>query len=323
VSRTTRLVFFLIGATIVALMVWKAGPATLWTAFRSSAWVVAALIPLWATVYLLNALAWRMLTSKGGSSIPLPRALLMTVIAFAINYSTPLLSFGGEPLKVVAATRALGRPRAVGSIVAFRLLHALAHVLCFLLALIPAALLLPFTPLTFGLILLIGAVLLLITVFLFSRHSEGLALHALHLLRRIPLLKRLAVRLEPRTAMLHEIDTHVTSIYKSAPRRFYAALGVEMVARLLSLAEYWVILYGLGLGVDPWRAFVVASFSSLVVNALIFIPFELGTKEGGVYLMFQWLGIAPGLGLAAALLSRVRELMWIAIGWALIWTVED
>lgn len=322
-SRTTRLIFLLIGATIVALMIWKAGPATLWAGLRSSAWVVAALIPLWIAVYLLNALAWRMLTSKGGHPIPLLSALRMTVVAFAVNYSTPLLSFGGEPLKVIAATGHLGRARAVGSIVAFRLLHAVAHVLCFLLALVPAALLLPSTPLTVGLLLAIGAVLVLITVFLFSRHSEGLALHALHLLRRLPLLKRLAVRLEPSTALLHEIDTHATAIYKSAPLQFYGALGVEMVARLLSLAEYWVILYGLGLGVDPWRAFVVASFSSLVVNALIFIPFELGTKEGGVYLMFEWLGIAPGLGLAAALLSRVRELMWIAIGWTMVWTVKD
>ena len=314
--------FFLVGAPIVTLMIWKTVPATLWDGLRASAWVVAALIPLWAAVYLLNAIAWRMLTSEGGSAIGLPRALLVTVVAFAVNYSTPLLSFGGEPLKVIAATRALGRPRAVGSIVAFRLLHALAHVICFLFALVPALILLPHTPLTITLILGVGAGLVLITTFLFSRHREGLALSLLHLLRRLPLLKRLALRLEPRAAMLHEIDTHVTSIYKSNPRRFYAALGVEIVARLLSLAEYWVILYGMGLGVDPLKAFVVASFSSLVVNALIFVPFELGTKEGAVYLMFGWLGIAPALGLAAALLSRLRELLWIAIGWAMIWTMK-
>ena len=321
-SRTTRLVFFLIGATIVTLMIWKTGPATLWEGLRSSGWVIAALLPLWATVYLLNAIAWRMLTSEGGSAIPLGRALLMTVVAFAINYSTPLLSFGGEPLKVIAATPALGQRRAVGSIVAFRLLHALAHVVCFLVALIPAAILLPKTPLMFSLIIATGAVLLLITMFLFSRHREGLAMHALELLRRLPLLKRLAVRLEPRAEALHEIDRHVTAIYKSAPWRFYGAFGVEIVARLLSLAEYWVILYGLGLGTDPWRAFVVASFSSLVINALIFVPFELGTKEGAVFLIFEWLGASSGLGLTAALLSRVRELVWIAIGWALIWTMK-
>jgi len=51
VSRKTRLIFFAIGATIVGLMIWKAGPATLWAGLRSSWWVVVALIPLWATVF--------------------------------------------------------------------------------------------------------------------------------------------------------------------------------------------------------------------------------------------------------------------------------
>jgi uncharacterized protein (TIRG00374 family) len=321
VTRTVRLVFFLVGVTIVTLMVWKSGPAVLLEGVRSSAWVVAALIPLWALVYLLNAIAWRLLTSDGGSQISVPRAMLMTVVAFAVNYSTPLMSFGGEPLKVVAATAALGRRRAVGSVVAFRLLHALAHVLAFLFALIPAVLLLPHTLPVLAVAAGTGAVLVLIVIFLFSRHREGLAMHALQLLRRLPLLKRLAIRLEPRAAAFHEIDEHVTAVYTSAPRRFYAALGVETLARFLALTEYWVILYGMGLGVDPWRALVVGSFSSLVVNVLIFLPFELGAKEGALSLMFGWLGVTPGLGLVAAALSRLRELIWIAIGWGLIWTV--
>lgn len=303
-------------------MVWHSGPAELWAVVRSSSWVIAALIPLWAAVYVLNAMAWRMLTSDGGEAIPLPRACVITVVAFAVNYSTPLASFGGEPLKVVAATRVLGRRRAVGSVVAFRLLHALAHVLAWLLALIPAAIMLPHTPLILGGITTIGLVLGIATVFLFSRHREGLAMHALGLLRRTPLLRRLAAKLEPRAAAFHEIDEHVTAVYTRNPRRFYGALALEMLGRFLALAEYWVILYGMGLGVDPVKAFVVGSFSSLAVNVLIFLPFELGAKEGALYLMFGWLGVTPALGLAAAALSRMRELIWIAIGWSLIWTMD-
>lgn len=322
-SRSLRFIFFLVGAALVTLMVWKSGPAQLWAVFRASAWVIVALIPLWALVYVTNAIAWRLLTSDGGTAIPLPRAFVITLVAFAVNYSTPLASFGGEPLKVVAATKALGRRRAVGSVVAFRLLHALAHVLAWVLALVPALIVLPRTPLILGGIVGVGAALLLIVVFLFSRHREGLAVHALQFLGRLPVLRRLAVKLEPKTAALHEIDQHVTSVYTSNPRRFYAALGFEMAGRFLALAEYWVILYGMGLGVDPVKAFVVGSFSSLVVNLLIFLPFELGSKEGALVLMFNWIGITPALGLAAAALSRMRELIWIAIGWMLIWSMDD
>jgi len=321
-SRKLRLGLLLFGAAIVTLMIWKVGPATIWAGLSGSWWVALALIPLWATIYLLNAIAWRQLTSAGGSPIPMMHALRMTVIAFAVNYSTPFLSFGGEPLKVMAATPALGRRRAVGSIVAFRLLHSLVHVVCWLIALIPAAILLPNSLLADSAILVIGAIMVALTLFFLSRHREGMALQLLHLLKRIPLLRRLAARLEPQAEALHEIDQHVTEIYHRAPGRFYLAFGTEMLARVLTLAEYWVILYGLGLGMDPWRALVVASFASLVVNALIFVPFEIGTREGGSYLIFHLLGIDPALGLAAALLTRIREITWIAIGWAMVWTVK-
>ena len=78
----------------------------------------------------------------------------------------------------------------------------------------------------------------------------------------------------------------------------------------------------MGLGVNPWKALVVGSFASLMMNLLVFLPFELGAKEGALYLMFGWLGITPALGLAAALLSRIREIITMAVGWSLIWTME-
>lgn len=321
--RTTRLILLLVGATLVALMIWKTGPGVLLAGLRSSAWVVAALLPLWALVYTLNALAWRMLTSDGGKPLPLVQAFRITLIAFAVNYATPFMSFGGEPLKVVAATPWLGHRRAVGSIVAFRLLHALAHVIGFLIALIPAWFLLPHTPLVVGLLAAIGLLQVFLAVFLLSRHREGMAIQLLHLIRRIPLLRRFARALETRTPALHEIDEHLTAVYTRAPQRFYAALAVETFARFLTLSEHWIILYGLGLGSDPARALVIGSFSSLVINALSFLPLELGSKEGGLYLIFNWMGFAPGLGLQASLLGRIRELITIGIGMGLIWTVRD
>lgn len=323
VSRTARLLLLLLGATLVALMIWKTGPGVILAGLRSSAWVVAALLPLWAVVYLLNAIAWRMLTSAGGRPLPLLQAFRMTLIAFAVNYATPLMSFGGEPLKVVAATPWLGHRRAVGSVVAFRLLHALAHVIGFLVALVPAYLLLPHTPLVLTLIAITAAIQVLLAVFLLSRHREGMAIHLLHLVRKIPFLRRPALALEARTPALHEIDEHLTAVYTRDPRRFYGALVIETVARFLTLSEHWIILYGLGLGTHPGRALLIGSFSSLVINALSFLPLELGSKEGGLYLIFKWMGFTPGLGLQASLLGRIREIITIGIGMGLIWTIRD
>jgi uncharacterized protein (TIRG00374 family) len=323
VSRTTRLILLIIGATLVGLMIWKTGPGVILAGLRSSAWVVAVLIPLWTLVYILNAVAWRMLTSSGGKPLPLLQAFRMTLIAFAVNYATPLMSFGGEPLKVVAATPWLGHRRAVGSVVAFRLLHALAHVIGFLVALIPAYLLLPHTPLVITILVITAIIQILLMVFLLSRHREGMAIHLLHLVRKIPFLRKPALKLEAKTPALHEIDEHLTAVYTRDPRRFYWALAVETLARFLSLSEHWIILYGLGLGTDVGRALVIGSFSSLVINALSFLPLELGSKEGGLYLIFKWMGLSAGLGLQASLLGRIREIITIGIGMGLIWTVRD
>jgi uncharacterized protein (TIRG00374 family) len=322
-SRRLRLILLLVGATLVGLMIWKTGPGVILAGIRRSAWVVAALIPLWTLVYVLNAIAWRMLTSDGGKPLPLLQAFRVTLIAFAINYATPLMSFGGEPLKVVAATPWLGHRRAVGSVVAFRLLHALAHVIGFLVALIPAYLLLPKSP---GILLILGGVgafNVFLMVFLLSRHREGMAIHLLHFLRRIPFLKKAAARLEAHTPALHEIDEHMTAVYTRSPKQYYKALAVETFARALSLSEHWLIIYGLGLGTDVGRALVIGSFSSLVINALSFVPLELGSKEGGLYLIFKWMGFTPVQGLQASLLGRIREIITIAIGMGLIWTVRD
>ena len=322
-SRTARLILLIVGATLVGLMILKTGPGVIWAGLKSSAWVVAVLLPLWTLVYVLNAIAWRLLTSDGGTRLPLHQAFRVTLIAFAVNYATPLMSFGGEPLKVVAATPWLGHRRAVGSVVAFRLLHALAHVIGFLIALIPAYLLLPHTPVVLGILAAVGAFNVVLAVFLMSRHREGMAIHFFHFLRRIPLLRRLAIRLEAHTQALHEIDEHMTAVYTRAPRQYYAALAVETLARFLSLSEHWIILSGLGLGTDVGRALVIGSFSSLVINALSFLPLELGSKEGGLYLIFKWMGFAPVQGLQASLLGRIREIITIAIGMGLIWTVRE
>ena len=62
------------------------------------------------------------------------------------------------------------------------------------------------------------------------------------------------------------------------------------------------------------RAFVLANLTTVFTNLTFFMPFEVGSKEGGAFVVFAWLGMDPKLGTSAALLSRVRELAWMALG---------
>ena len=48
-------------------------------------------------------------------------------------------------------------------------------------------------------------------------------------------------------------------------------------------------------------------------NLMFFVPLRVGTQEAGKVLVFAMLGLNPAQGLAAGLISRIRELAWAFI----------
>ncbi len=123
--------------------------------------------------------------------------------------------------------------------------------------------------------------------------------------------------------MLQELDLELTAIHREGRWHFAGALAVEMTGRLLSTLEYAFIFYSFGLGFDIVRGLVVAGLSSILSNLLFFVPFEIGAKEGGVFLVFTGLGLDPALGTSAALLTRVREVVWMALGLSVLFLAGE
>ncbi|MES2307210.1 MAG: flippase-like domain-containing protein [Gemmatimonadota bacterium] len=315
-GRLIRLGAFALGLVILVVLVRHAGLELLLSSIKRAGWVLLPVVALWGVVYACNARAWQLLVPNRPAEFTFARAFLLSVNAFALNFATPFLAMGGEPFRVAGATKYLGRSCAVGSVVGFRFLHALAHILVFLLAIVPAAILLPHTPLVLCTLAVVAIVLLLIASFLLSQHRRGVFEKGVATLGKVRLLRPLATRLERHRVTLQELDRELTAIHRQAPWHFQRALAIETMGRILSTLEYALILNALGLSQSLWHGFVVANMSSLITNLLIFIPFEMGTKEGGGFAIFGVLGMDPALGVSAALLSRVRELCWLAIGLA-------
>ena len=126
------------------------------------------------------------------------------------------------------------------------------------------------------------------------------------------------LRLEPRREGLIEVDRQLIAFHRASPGRYYGALTLEYAARAFSMLEFFIIARGVGHPVTFGTAFLIGGFSSLVVNLFFFMPFNVGSKEGGLYVIFAALGLPPRLGVAASVLSRMRELTWIAIGLLLV-----
>src|SRR5690606_4132230 len=114
-----------------------------------------------------------------------------------------------------------------------------------------------------------------------------------------------------------EIDAQLTTFYREQPVRYALALLMEYAARCVSVVEMLLVGWAIGVPIDYWTAYLIASFASLAVNAVFILPFGLGAREGGLYLIFALLGLPPQLGVVASVFGRIRELTWIALGFAM------
>ena len=320
VSRRMQLLFFAAGAVALTVLVVRAGPRQLLADVEEAGWAVPAIVGVYGVVYTLNTIAWR-LTMIEKPRLPFMRAWVVNVAAFAINYLTPFASIGGEPFKIVAASQWMGARNGAASVLNYRLVHMQAHILVFLTGVILAFFLLPAGTIATSLLIVLTLVLLVIGALLLAVHREGVIERLFDLAGRIPLLSSFAIRLEPRRSALMEVDRQLIAFHRSSPMRYYGALIMEYSARVLSMLEFFIIARGVGHPVSFGTAFLIGGFSSLVVNLFFFMPFNVGSKEGGLAVIFAALGLPSRLGVAAAVVSRLRELSWIGIGLLLVlWT---
>lgn len=107
-------------------------------------------------------------------------------------------------------------------------------------------------------------------------------------------------------------------------RAFLQSLLIEYFGRILQSFEVFFILMFLGFGADPSSvgnylfvfifAFLILVPTSLFANLLGFIPFQLGSREGGFILSVAAFGMTAELGLFIGIFSRMRDIIWTAIG---------
>lgn len=314
-THRAHLLFFAAGAIALAILIIRADPRRLVADVQEAGWTVPAIVAVYGVVYLLNTIAWR-LTMIEPPRLSYARAWMINVAAFAMNYLTPFASIGGEPFKIVAASQWMGARNATASVLNYRLVHIQAHLLVFLTGVALAFFILPAGTIATSVLIVMATALLALGALVLGVHREGVLERLFDLAGGLPLLRGAARRLD--RASLVEIDRQLIAFHRSSPARYYGALLTEYAARVFSMLEFFIIAGGLGHPVGFGTAFLIGGFSSLIVNVFFFMPFNVGSKEGGLYAIFTALGLPPHIGMAAAVISRIRELTWILIGLFLV-----
>ncbi len=308
----------LFGLAIFSYLVWDFGLENIVINIKRTGWWFAPVIGVWVIVYVFNAWAWFVIIRDNSKGVSFGTLYSLTITGLALNYVTPFLNLGGEPYRVLALRERLGLHRAVSSVILYNMVRMLSHFFFWLGAVGLVVFLVPVS-LGFGLLLsAVSVAVFLLIFFFFSRHRKGVFESFLSWVSRVRILRPLDARLEKHRKGLLTIDGQIKQLYNEHRGSFYRSLASEFIARVVASFEFFFILKGLGFTVSIVEALYINAAASLILNLLFFMPFELGTREGGLYFVMQSIGYASGIGIYIGLANRIRELFWIFVGFLLM-----
>ncbi|PYP19287.1 MAG: hypothetical protein DMD54_03155, partial [Gemmatimonadetes bacterium] len=257
--RSWQVALFILGASVFGYLVAQIGIAQLAADAARTGWVFVPIVGLYSLVFACSTGAWRLIMASDANRPSYWRTYVTLVCASSLNFLTPLVNAGGEPYRAAIMAPWLGKRRAAGSVILHRLLHSFAYVLIWLSAVIVAFVLLPAhtRPVVYLLLGVAGLLLVGILALFLSAHRRGLLERILNRMHRVPLIRRLAVLLEPRRALLVELDNQITEFYHRHPQRFMKAVALEYLGRCLFMIELLLIAASLGIRLGYFRAFAI------------------------------------------------------------------
>lgn len=278
-----------------------------------------AVIGVWIFVYALNAGAFQVIVNSGTHDKHLSylHAYKLTVSGFAFSYTTPF-GFGGGPYRVMELSAYIGTNRAMSSVVLYSMMHIFSHICLWASAVVLFICLHDVDPFLWVLFAVFAVVCAVLVYFFYYGYKNGMIVRLFSILLRIPYVKRYAAKFYERNAEnMAQIDRQIAYLHEQW-RAFYAALFMEYAARVVNSLEYFFILRSLSFNISFWDAVLILAFSSLFSNLLFFLPMQLGAREGGLAIIIRRLGIDPAFGIFTSFYTRIRELVWIVIGVALV-----
>lgn len=321
-TKAYKALFMAIGIISLGYMIYGTGLIVIWeNVQRTGIWFVPV-IGSWLLIYILNAFAFRAIIREPGlpeSNLSFWAVLRLTISGYAINYITPFVALGGEPYRILELKPALGIQKATSSVLLYSLMHMFSHVLFWLASILLIVAVVPLSN-----VMLAGCGILLITglvlgYWFINVYKKGFTVSTFRLLEKVPFIKTRAREFALKNAEnLYEVDEQIRVLYAERRNVFYASLFYEFVARVIGCLEIYFTAHAIGMEMSLSQSLIVSSGSSLFANLIFFFPMQLGTREGGLALALRSVGLPAAQGIFIGVVLRIREIVWIMIGLALM-----
>ena len=322
-------IFFVFGLIVLAVMVSQLHFTEVWQGLQRAGYWFLAVVALWVFLYLFNTAAWYTIIRSGeryGEKNDQQRRHVgfwwlykITVSGFALNYATPGGLMGGEPYRIMVLTPKIGAERATASVLLYVMTHIFSHFWFWLLSIILYIVTQKVNTFMAIMLTVLGAFCVLCIWFFLAGYRRGLAVRGMRLIGHVPGIKNWARKfIEGHKEQLDNIDRQVAALHNQNPRTFLTVVLLELACRICSALEVMFILLVLYPSVNYVDCILIIAFTTFFANMLFFMPLQLGGREGGFLMSVSGLGLTATAGIFVALLVRIRELIWTAVGLLLI-----
>ena len=304
--------------TLIGLMV-HIGPERIDRAGASLGAVGVAVMLVPSTLmYLLDCLGWRFTLGQHNAAVPFSRLFVIRTAGELVNATTPTAYVGGEPLKAhLLKQYAIPMVDGVASVIVAKTAMTIAQIVYILLGIgLGVWILFPSGSTQAGHVSGMAAVVSLgllafATAMFVVIQRRGLFTFL------FTVLERCRIRVAPlkaRRETLLALDESIVCFYTRAPGSFFFSTTVFIAGWLVEAMEVYVILVYLGEPIDVWTALSIDALCTFVKGGTFFVPGSVGAQEAGNLMLLMAYGYSDVTGMTFALLRRVRELVWIAIG---------
>jgi hypothetical protein len=306
--RRRHLVTFasaLAGAALFAYAVRRAGVAEIIDGIRRVGWGLVLILGLAGLRFLIRAESWR-LCLPPTVAFPLPRALAAFLAGDAVGNVTPLGLLASEPTKVLLTRHHLAPREAIASLAVENFVYAAS-----VLAMVGIGLTVLMTNVPLPSSWIAGSVAALAAMLV----GAAIAVRAMR--GTWDPARGSRPRWRERLAMVRDEAVRFSGGH---PQRLWRVFVLDLLFHALAVVEVFVTLQWLLGNRSPTfvQAIVFEALNRVVTAVFKFVPFRVGIDEASAGALAPMLSVNPAAGVALAVVRKVRNLFWAAIGLALI-----
>jgi len=302
------------GLVLFVLLVWRIGPSSIGSLLWRIGWALPFVFLPYVLVIAFETLGWWFAFPSHRHPIGLYDIMRCTVAAKSVQLVMPSISQAGEFAKL-DLLRTIGVNSDVGtaSVVVAKTTIIIAELLFIGTGLAVSLSYIAVEPSVIASVLVGVAVMGVAVVGLLFWQRIGMFRSLIWVSRRLRVLTAFVDRHE---GFLSSTDSLIKE-YMDEKKRFGLSCLAFFLGWAAGVAEVWVLLSVLGLPQGTLSALVIQVWSVIVTRLTTFVPGNLGTQEAGMVAIFSLLGLTPESGMAFAILRRIRQVGWIAVGFGL------